>query len=441
MISTLKNISQKHILLGTIFFIAIVLGPGISYGGLYLFHLVLIGLVLITSFNTNLRSRFLTSLKQPLNLILLVALIWYALSFLWAENKSYAMLGIVQFTMGILIVLFCQVFIESMKTFIYYKQNILLPVLLVVLGIALLEIYTDFRWPISSISYHNHWFGRENVIIENIKSERIPGYLYASPTVFFWNPNNLAVFLCLFIPFMMKNNWKYYVLFIVTIIVITQTSSRLSSISIFIMLFIFSILNFTKIRFLALYVVTLLLPMIFFGNSLLAIKANEPVSKLVGTDVRSEISTFDTITSEILDEDDNSQSIRKQLYIQGFQYIIESKLLGVGAGNAKWHNSKQSDKTNGVTSVHFYWLELVINGGIVLGLLMLFYFIKIMRELWLLRNNEISQTLLWTLILFGMAVISLSSAHYFLPYYAFLGFISAWINLNKQNHEKDIVAG
>jgi hypothetical protein len=91
--------------------------------------------------------------------------------------------------------------------------------------------------------------------------------------------------------------------------------------------------------------------------------------------------------------------------------------------------------------VHFYWLELVINGGIIMGLLMLFYFTKVFTSLWKLRKNEFSIKLLVALMLFVLASISLSSAHYFLPYYAFLGLLSAWINLNIQHNEKDAIAG
>jgi teichuronic acid biosynthesis protein TuaE len=441
MISILNKIIHKPLLIGAIFLFTIILGPGVSYGGLYLFHAVLLGVLLIVSINAELRSRFISTVKNPLNLILLCALAWISLSFVWAESKSYAWLNIVQFSIGILIILLCQVFIQSKKTFIYFKEKILFPLLLLVLAISLLEIYTDFRWPISSISFNNHWFGRENVIMENIKTERIPGYLYTSPTAFFWNPNNLAVFLCLFIPFIMKNNWKYYLLFVVTLIVITHTGSRLSSMSLFLMLIFSAILNYKKIRYLGLYIVTLLLPMIFFGSSLLAIKANEPISKLMGTDVLSKVSLFGTKKNIDIEEVDNSQSIRRQLYLQGAQYILDSKLLGVGAGNAEWLNYKQKEKTNGITSVHLYWLELVINGGIIMGLLVLLYFIKIIISLWKLRTNETSRAFLWTLILFGMAVISLSSVHYFLPYYALLGILAAWINLNNLDHEKDIIAG
>lgn len=441
MISALKNVFRNNLLLGAIFLISIILGPGISYGGFYFLHLVLIVMIPVFILNIELRDSFVKALRTPLNLILILTLVWAAASILWAENKSYALTNIAQLGIGVLVVLLCQIFIDNKATFEYYKKNILFPMFLLVLGIALLEIYSDFRWPISSISHNNHWFGRENVVIENIKTEQIPGYLYSSPTAFFWNPNNLSVFLCLFIPFLMRNNWKNYILFIIAIIVITQTSSRFSIISLAFILCGASLIYKKNIRFFGLFLATLFVPMIFFGTSLLAIKANEPISKLAGTDVLSKVSFFGAKANRLEEEEDNSQSIRKQLYIQGFQYIQESKLLGVGAGNAKWLNYKQKEKTKGITSVHFYWLELVINGGIIMGVLMILYFTKIIVSLWRLRRNELSQKFLMTLLLFGMAVISLSSAHYFLPYYAFLGLLSAWINLNNQDHEKDALAG
>lgn len=432
----------NHKLLGAILFISVILGPGVSYRGLYFFHAVLVILLSVVLINSDLRKRLIAALKNPLNITLALVFTWTAFSFFWAENRSFAVTNIAQLGMGILLVLLSQIFVNSQASFQYYIKNILFSMFLVVLGIAIFEIYTDFRWPISSISYNNHWFGRENVVIENIKTERIPGYLFSSPTAFFWNPNNLSVFLCLFIPFIMKNNWKNYILFVITVIVITQTSSRLSIIALAFILFSASLIHKKNLPFFGLFLTTLLVPMIFFGSSLLAIKANEPISKLAGTDVLSKISLNRSLlnaTQQV--EEDNSQSIRKQLYVQGFQYIKESKLIGVGAGNAEWLNYKQKENTQGVTSVHFYWLELVINGGIVLGILMIVYFTKIILGLWNLRRNETSQKLLITLFLFGMAVISLSSAHYFLPYYAFLGLTSAWININNQDHEKDTLVG
>jgi O-antigen ligase len=435
-----KIASKKH-LLGATLLISVVLGPAVAYGSIYLFHIVLAALIFIVAFSNDLRTQFLSILKKPLNTIFLIALFWLTISIFWAENTSYALNHVVQFTMGLMVIMLCQVFIDSKATFKFHKNNILFPLLLVVLAIGLLESFTDFRWPISSISYHNELFGRENVVVENLKTERIAGYLLASPTAFFWNPNHLAVFLCFFIPFFMKRKWNNYLVFVIIVVVITQTGSRLTSIALAAILMLFSFINRQNIRFLLLYLATLFLPMMFFASSLLAIKANEPLEKITGVHMLSKVCIICPDSFYLPDENDNSQSVRRQLYAQGFQYLKDSRFLGVGAGNAEWLNFKQKEKTNNVTSVHFYWLELFINGGVVLGILMLLYFSKMYVYLWKTRKNEISQYFLMALTLFGLAVISLSSAHYFLPYYAFLGLLSAWINLNTQNNETNAVAG
>lgn len=437
----IQKIAEKKQLLGAILLISVVLGPAVAYGSIYLFHIVLAALIFIVLFSHDLRTQFLSIIKNPLNKIFLIAMMWLIISMLWAQNTSSALTNVAQFCMGLLVLILCQVFIRSQSSFKFYKNSILFPLLLVVLAIGLLESFTDFRWPISSISYHNDLFGRENVVVENLKTERITGYLLASPTAFFWNPNHLAVFLCFFLPFLMKKKWINYLLFLITVVVITQTGSRLTLIALAVILVLFSLFKRQNRRFLLLYLTTLFLPMLFFANSLLAIKANEPMEKITGVHVLSKVCVICPDTFYFPEADDNSQSVRRQLYIQGYQYLKNSKFLGVGAGNAEWLNYKQRENTSNVTSVHFYWLELLVNGGIILGILMLLYFVKLYVYLWKLRNNETSQMFLMALTLFGMSVISLSSAHYFLPYYAFLGLLSAWINLNTYNDETNAAAG
>ena len=139
-----------------------------------------------------------------------------------------------------------------------------------------------------------------------------------------------------------------------------------------------------------------------------------------------------------LSDNDNSQQIRSQLYRQGLDYLTETKMLGVGAGNAEWHNEKQKFNTQGITAVHFYWFELVINGGIIIAIIFIFYFFRIYKHLWEKRQSKLAQHLVLGLFIFSLAIISLSSAHYFLPYYAFLGVLSAAIEI-LNTHEKSSI--
>lgn len=437
----LRNITDHKTYLAAFLLISVVLGPGVSYGNVYLFHLVLIPLVFFVFLNSEFRTQGLVILKKPSNLTLIFALIWLVISISWAENRMMAISYVLQFAMGLLVLILCQIFISKKEDFVFILNKVLLPLFLIILAIGLLESFTHFRWPISSISYHNNWFGRVNTVDLSLKTERIPGYLLSSPTVFFFNPNHLAVFLCFFIPFLMKSKWTNYILFVASVVIMVQTGSRLTLIALLLILLLFSLINRQKFRFLVLYLATLFLPMVFLSHTLFAFKANEPLEKITGVSVLSKVCLDCSDVLMVPKEEDHSQNVRWKLYTQGIDYIKQTKLLGVGAGNAEWFNYKQRDKTNNVTSVHFYWLELFVNGGIVLILLLLFYFGKMFLNLWRLRRNPISQTIIMALFLFSLAVISLSSAHYFLSYYASLGLIAVWFNLNIENNDKNTVAG
>lgn len=418
--------------IGVIYFISLILGVGLSFGNLYFFHIILIlvySLILLCQVHR--RSMWII-IKKPLNLLLFTIFFWFVLSYFWSENKTYAIVSLVHFLIGILAVLLIQFFVDTKSAFMFYKNKVLYPIFLLVLLISLFEIFTSFRWPISSLSCYNHWFGRENIVMNILKTQRIKGYVASSPTVFFWNPNNLAVFLCLFLPFLSKRTWINVFLFVSTIFVIYNTGSRLSIISIGLVLFIICLHKFSNIRFLIYFLVILILPIIFFPNSTVAIKANEPIEKIIGINLISIIGLNYSKGVTIADNNDNSKRIRHQLYKQGLQDIMNSKLLGVGAGNAEWYNFKRKKLTQNITSVHFYWLELIINGGVVALLLFTSYFLFILREMYKLRNNEITISLLTALMMFSLAVISMSSANYFLPYYGFLGLIQSWITSNQK---------
>jgi len=419
--------------IGAVFFSSLIVGVGLSFGNIYFFHIILVLVFFFILIRQEHRKTFLVIVKKPLNLVLFSVFIWFLLSCMWAENKTYALVYLVQLLIGIAAVLLVQFFVVDKRSFVFYKNKVLYPIFLLILLLSLLEIFTNFRWPISALSNCNDWFGRENILMDILKTERIKGYIDSSPTVFFWNPNNLAVFLCLFLPFLNKRSWLHVFLFVTTIFVIYNTGSRLSIISIGLVLLIICLFKFSTIRFLVYFISILILPIIFFPNSIAAIKANEPIERIIGINLIPIIGLNYKEGPTVKDTNDNSKSIRKQLYKQGLQDIIDSKLVGVGAGNAEWNNFKRKELTQNITSVHFYWLELFINGGVVTLLLFAGYFSQIANDLYRLRSSETTIALVTASIIFLIAVISMSSANYYLPYYGFLGLLQSWITCNQKN--------
>ena len=402
---------------------------------MYLFHVVLFIVALKILYNKETRIQCFSVLKRPNTLLLIFAWFWLFISLFWAENKIYGLTYMIQLSLGLSLFILIQVLIQNEKDFTFYKLKILAPVLGVIVVVSILEIYTNFRWPISLLSYNNHWFGRENLVVELLQKELISGYLLSSPTAFFWNPNNLAVVLCFFIPFFFEKRWTNYVIFSVLVIIIIQTGSRITMISLLLGLFVALLFNPRHFRFLMLYTSILMLPLVLLSETTFAYKCNEIVEKISGQSLLYKICVACPEPLQ-LPEGDNSQQIRSQLYRQGLSYLKESNFLGVGAGNAEWHNFKQKVNTQNITAVHFYWFELVINGGILIALIFFAYFFRIFKTLWLKRKNRLAQSLFIALFIFSISVISLSSAHYFLPYYAFLGMLTAAteiLNLHEKN--------
>ena len=206
-------------------------------------------------------------------------------------------------------------------------------------------------------------------------------------------------------------------------------------ISLLLGLFVALLFNRRHFSFLVLYASILTLPLVFLSKTTFAYKCNEIVEKISGQSLLYKICVPCPEPLQ-LPEGDNSQQIRSQLYRQGLTYLKESNFIGVGAGNAEWHNFKQKVNTQNITAVHFYWFELVINGGVLIALIFFAYFFRVFKTLWLKRKTPLAQSLFIALFIFSMSVISLSSAHYFLPYYAFLGLLTAAteiLNLHEKN--------
>ena len=125
------------------------LGPAISVEKVYLFHVV--SILAVIPFFLMLRGSEKSELINRNTALWLIAPLWFATSFIWAENASQAL----RFELQLLTGLFClfspQVFIRDIDDF--NKVLKALGVLFVIhLIISLLEAYTSFRLPVSPIS-------------------------------------------------------------------------------------------------------------------------------------------------------------------------------------------------------------------------------------------------------------------------------------------------
>ena len=135
--------------------------------------------------------------------------------------------------------------------------------------------------------------------------------------------------------------------------------------------------------------------------------------------------------------DTSSIAIRQNLIENGMHAFKESYGLGVGGGNSQVVQ-KESDNTHGIFSMHNFWIEILVEGGaLVFGLWVVWYFLLLRRSyLWWRRkipeeNRRLSAAVSLSMIGAVIAIISISSAIYFLPFWLLLALAVRMNDLNR----------
>ena len=111
--------------IGAVFFSSLIVGVGLSFGNIYFFHIILILVYSFILLYQEQRDSMWGIVKKPLNLLLFIIFFWFALSCFWSENKTYAIVSLVHFLIGILAVLLVQFFVDTKSSFVFYKNKVL----------------------------------------------------------------------------------------------------------------------------------------------------------------------------------------------------------------------------------------------------------------------------------------------------------------------------
>jgi len=409
-------------------------GASISYQGVYLYHLTLIISVAWLLFNGEIKTLNLRKLVdfKFFYWIGLVLIAVFSLSLLWAENLSYGINYIIKLLIGLSTVFIIVRGVDSSEKLVKIERLIGYFLLFSVCW-SIVEIIFGVSWPISQNNAWSDYFGYNSIIAKN----EFEFYYYnVTPKAFFWNPNNWAMLLVIVYPILLlskKNNTSSFVLFI--LLVLFFTGSRISFIllvtthilySIFIRRDIFKKYLLSTITIASCLIVPPYLAT-FFTNKVLAqvltFKTAEywgVINRIVGY----EIVSFSNLPAQ------SNDSVRKELLETGVNMFIETNGLGVGAGNVNYLLKLQGgvgDKQ--VTDLHNFWLELLVNGGSVIGGALLVWFILLLVKL----KKQKQWPVLVSVLVVIPAAIAPSSCIYFLPFYVFW----AWVLLKIKYHKHE----
>ncbi|MGA2406164.1 MAG: O-antigen ligase family protein [Bacteroidales bacterium] len=414
------------------FLVSAVLGVAISYSSLYLFHILLVVVLLSQLYLISKNNKFLIH-RTPtkLHYIFYIMFIWYTLSMFWCLHIRNALIY--------LFILFCG--ISTVIIIISYakNQNRIDSVFKVLAAVFIIEIVLSFfeclgiiRLPISPFSELSSLFGRK-MIADN------PELFKFTPSGFNWNPNNLAVVMNIVLPFALfyKNTNVKLFLIILILIIIFQTDSRgniLTSIFIiglylFVKLFRISArpLKISRRTLYLIYAFIIILVSFYFYNyKIINIKIEDSYFALKGY-------LFEKFKSE--------DSIgERQRFIKNGLNALEKKsyFLGVGAGNSgnlEYHkNVADFYKTPGRVSLHFFWIEIIVDSGVVFGFLFIFWYIYLIYRVFYIAYKSIgtlkyyASSICLSLLGFIFGAVSASSVIYELSMWLMFGFAIALIN-------------
>lgn len=406
-----------------ILLISSVLGVGISYSKIYLFHIILFLFIFFLIYLVSKNNFKLLLCKPSTNLhkFLYIMFFWYFLSVLWSNNKFYAFEYLFYLINGIGISLIMIYFINTIEKQIRIFKILSYTFLFEAL-ICILEIFTPFRWPISPFSKYVYYFNREPGADLDAPYMELLSHM---PTGFQWNPNNLAVTFLILLPFVL-NHKKRKIQFIGTLVILSIiffTDSRGVLFSSLVLIFLWAFLNFKRIlKSFFIYIFIIFILFIPFKDEIFQ-KLEETIN-VVYLYIQFEGNRKDSI------------GIREELIKIGWESLKNTYYLGVGAGNSKTAAEKSNNPIiKDIKSMHNFWMEMLVESGAFFTALFFIWYFYIVYKLYIVSKKSnhpyvkyFANSTYLSMISFIPGAITASSVIYLLPMWLMYGFALVTIN-------------
>lgn len=421
-----------------IFFASIVIGSGIGYGKLYLFHVLLVLLLILRVSSAGLNFKFP---KRNIQLFrfLLFTFLWYFLSISWSLEPLYSVTYLFYIFLGIAIVFASISYLNSEEQ--YHKIfNAIKWAFLIELVIALLEITTTFRLPTSPYSEYAYLFNRKATDF-NLFDSDVSQFIKTAPTAFMGNPNNLGVVIVSILPFFLfLKNVKARILGVSTIlIVVLYTGSRGAFIALICCVTLYMLLKFKRGTVLLVVVLAVTFYSVLIANiEALKKSDNKRISELAYTG--------DALNDLIFSNDDTggSISLRQNLIKNGMTALWKTNGLGVGGGASVAVQEQAGGATAELGSMHNFWIEILVEGGVLYWISFVIWYLTLALKTYrIYKKSKVefykyqAGSLFVSLATFSIACISASSVIYLLPMWLLFGMSISLIILYEKHERKE----
>ena len=415
-----------------LFIASVIFGSAICYWHFYLFHFVLVFIYLVF-FVYEKKIITYSPVSNTYFGVLLFILLWYFLGIGWSNYKIDTLRYIVYLLLGISIVFVFSTWVTTIARFKYVLRTMQNTVIFEFV-IIILEIFKIFRLPTSPYSEYAALFHRKGTDFSLLDNDNIVLAIKSTPTGFYGNPNNLAVFVIMTLPFFLLSK-KIYVRIsgiLMSLIVIIATGSRGVFIAFLVGMVMYVFLEHRRFFFVA-FLVTILLLSTGTISSVIDILKNSDNKRI------SEIAWSIDVLSRYLGErskSGDSISIRQQLIENGIIELKRSNGLGVGGGTSI--AIQMSKYGLEVGSMHNFWIEILVEGGVIAFFLFVSWYLFLMYKLLFISkrtNNNfisyISRSLFLSMCFFSIGCISASSVIYHLAMWLMFGMAISIIHINK----------
>jgi len=210
-----------------------------------------------------------------------------------------------------------------------------------------------------------------------LSDDKVSQYSFMNlPVSMFGNTNDFAVFLMfsIFILYICVINTKRIMFKLVyagtavsSIALLLYTGSRGGLLGLIIALMTFAFMSIRRKQ------TKKVLLVLFFIIAALVILNPDIINNLV--------SNLRTALNFNFQRQSGSDFVRKNLMINGIQFLFSTLGFGTGAGNIEhWMRNYGTLYTQGVTDMHNWWLEILVGYGIVIFVFYCIFYIKLLKD-------------------------------------------------------------
>ena len=135
---------------------------------------------------------------------------------------------------------------------------------------------------------------------------------------------------------------------------------------------------------------------------------------------------------------------RRDLVDNGLKALSETYGFGLGAGGSTANQEMIGPVAGRFTSMHNFWIEILVEGGIILAIILFLWYLILIYNLFLVSKskrlkelNYYGQSLFLSMIAFIPSAIAASSTIYFFPMWIMFGFSISVILIHKKINIKN----